>query len=227
MKKKDFNNEFSKEIFEQTYCYNNEGLDGTIDRISEDIASVETDKEYWKGKFKYALEDFKFVPGGRIISNAGVKLLGTTYINCFVDGFMGEDQDSMEGILDTLKRQALILKSEGGYGFCANVMRPRGGYITGIANESPGSVKMLDMWDTQSDVITSGAGKKSDRKNSKKKIRKGAQMVTLSCWHPDIEEFITAKQTPGRLTKFNMSVLVTDKLMEAVKNNEKWDNNDV
>jgi len=142
--------------------------------------------------------------------------------NCFVSGFQGENQDSMEGIMSELKRQAMILKSEGGYGFCADVMRPRGGFISGIANESPGSVRMLDMWNTQSDVITAGSGKKSAKKEVKQKIRKGAQMVTMSCWNPSIEEFITAKQTPGRLDKFNMSVLITDDFMNAVKNNLEW-----
>ncbi len=82
---------------------------------------------------------------------------------------------------------------------------------------------MLDMWDTQSAVITEGSGSKDNvHEKSKKKIRKGAQMVTMHCWHPDIAEFITVKQTPGRLTKFNMSVLVTDTLMEAVKNNKPF-----
>jgi len=143
--------------------------------------------------------------------------------NCFVDGFVGKDQDSIGGILEALKRQAFILKSEGGYGFCADVMRPRGGYIEGIANDTPGAVKWLDNWNTQSDVITAGSGRKSGNKKAKQKIRKGAQMVTMSCWHPDIEEFITAKQTSGRLDKFNMSLLITDDFMDAVMNNKKWD----
>jgi ribonucleotide reductase alpha subunit len=81
---------------------------------------------------------------------------------------------------------------------------------------------MLDMWDTQSSVITAGSGRKSERSDAKKKIRKGAQMVTMSIWHPDVEEFITAKQTPGRLTKFNMSVLITDEFMEAVEKHSAW-----
>lgn len=217
-----FKNEFSKEIYEQTYRYGEEDINKTLLRVASDLASVEEDKEKWTSNFLEVLTDFKFVPGGRIISNAGTPLKGTSMINCFVDGFIGEDQDSMESILDTLRRQALILKSEGGYGFCADVMRPRGGFIKGIGNESPGSVKMLDMWDTQSSVITEGSGKKTKRKDGKVKIRKGAQMVTLSCWHPDIEEFITAKQTSGRLTKFNMSVLITDDFMNAVENNLPW-----
>jgi len=142
--------------------------------------------------------------------------------NCFVDGFIGKDKDSMSGISNALSRQALILKSEGGYGFCSDVLRPRGGFIDGIANESPGSVTMLDMWNTQSYVITAGSGKKSDNEKSKQKIRKGAQMVTMSCWHPDIEEFITVKQTSGKLEKFNMSVLISDDFMNAVMNNKPW-----
>lgn len=220
--KTQFLNEFSKEIYEQTYKYSDENINTTHLRVAEDLASVETDKIYWTQQFLKMLENFNFVPGGRITSNAGTGLKGTTYINCFVDGFVGEDQDSMEGILDALRRQALILKSEGGYGFCADVMRPKGTFIRGIGNESPGSVRMLDMWDTQSSVITEGSGKKSKNKNAKGKIRKGAQMVTMSIWHPDIEEFITAKQTSGRLTKFNMSVLVTDDFMTAVEKNNPW-----
>lgn len=217
-----FIDEFSEEIYSQTYKYGDEDINGTQFRVAKNLASVETDKDYWTKQFLYALEDFKFVPGGRITSNAGTGLKGTTYINCFVDGFIGNDQDSMEGILGALGRQALILKSEGGYGFCADVMRPRGGFVNGIGSESPGAVKMLDMWDTQSAVITAGSGQKSKKKNAKQKIRKGAQMVTMSVWHPDIEEFITSKQTPGRLTKFNMSILVSDELMEAVAKNQPW-----
>lgn len=218
----EFTNDFSKEIYEQTYKYGDENINDTMLRISKDLSSCEEKPDYWCGEFMKALENFKFVPGGRIISNAGLNLKGTTYINCYVSGFAGEDQDSMEGIMEALKKQALILKSEGGYGFCSDVMRPRGSFVHGIANDSPGSVKMLEMWDTQSDVITAGSGQKNNRKDSKKKIRKGAQMVTKSCLHPDIEEFITAKQTPGRLTKFNMSVLITDEFMDAVKNHKQW-----
>ena len=217
-----FTDDFSKETYENTYKFGDEDINKTQLRVAKDLASIEEDKELWTNKFLSILENFKFVPGGRITSNAGTGLKGTTYINCFVDGFIGEDQDSMEGILSALHRQALILKSEGGYGFCADVMRPRGAFIRGIGNNSPGSVKMLEMWDKQSEVITEGSGKKSERKEAKQKIRKGAQMVTMSCWHPDIEEFITAKSVSGRLTKFNMSSLITDDFMYAVKNNLPW-----
>lgn len=218
-----FTNDLSKEIFDLTYRYENENITDRLLKVAETIASIEENNDFWTKAFFDLLSNFKFVPGGRILSNAGTPLKGTTYINCFVDGFSGENQDSMEGIMETLRRQALILKSEGGYGFCADVLRPRGGFISGIGNETPGAVKMLDMWDTQSSVITAGSGRKSENKGAKGKIRKGAQMVTMSCWHPDIEEFIKSKQTPGRLTKFNMSVLITDEFIDAVKNHKSWD----
>lgn len=220
-----FIDEFSQEVFESTYKFANESdINERHMAIAMDIASVEKEESrgFWTEQFLDLLENFKFLPGGRITSNAGTGLRGTTYINCFVSGFRGEHQDSMESIMDELRRQALILKSEGGYGFCADVMRPRGAYVNGIGGDSPGAVRLLDMWDTQSSVITAGSGFKKDQNKGKQKIRKGAQMVTMSVYHPDIEEFITAKQTPGRLTKFNMSVLVTDDFMHAVENEEPW-----
>lgn len=220
-----FNDSFSEEIFNLTYKYGNEAdVNERHLKVAMDLASVEKPelREFWTEKFLDLLEDFRFVPGGRITSNAGTGLKGTTYINCFVSGFRGEDQDSMGSIMDELRRQALILKSEGGYGFCADVMRPRGAYVEGIGGDSPGAVKLLEMWDTQSSVITAGSGLKKKDNKGKKKIRKGAQMVTMSVFHPDIEEYITAKQTPGRLTKFNMSVLVSDDFMEAVESGKPW-----
>ena len=182
-----FTNDFSKEIYEQTYRLNNETIDTTLERIALGLSEVEVEKDYWYEKFLYALQDFKVVPGGRIISNIGSKLKGTTAINCFVSGFSGEDQDSMEGIFAELRRQGLILKSEGGYGFNIDVLRPRYSYIEGIGNESPGAVAMLEMWDTQSRVITQGSGKVSDKKNAKSKIRKGAQLVCMSCFSSTTE----------------------------------------
>lgn len=220
-----FTDDFSEEIFNATYKFENENdINDRHLAIAKDLASVEAldVRDYWTEKFLDVLEDFKFVPGGRITSNAGTGLKGTTYINCFVSGFRGENQDSMDSIMDELKRQALILKSEGGYGFCADVMRPRGAYVEGIGGDSPGAVKLLEMWDTQSGVITAGSGFKKKENKGKKKIRKGAQMVTLSVFHPDVEEFITAKQTPGRLTKFNMSLLVSDEFMDAVEKKLPW-----
>lgn len=143
--------------------------------------------------------------------------------NCFVDGPIGEDKDSIKGIFDALTRAALTLKSEGGYGFCSDFIRPRGAFIHGVGVETPGAVEMLGLWDKMSAVITKGSGQKKKEKKGKNKIRKGAMMVTMSCWHPDIEEFITAKTIENNLTKFNMSVLCTNDLMNAVEKDLSWD----
>jgi len=218
-----FTNSFSHETWYQKYKFKNDNcVEDTWKRVAKDLASIEENKEEWEQKFYEALEDFKFVPGGRITSNAGTGLKGTTYINCFVDGFEGKDLDSIDGIYDTLKRQAQILKSEGGYGFCSDIMRPCGSHIGGIANQSPGAVKFLELWNKSSEIITAGSGKAS-RQDQKNFIRKGAQMVTMSCWHPDVIEYIEAKKTPGRLSKFNMSVLCTDEFMTAIKMDMPWE----
>ena len=217
-----FTNGFSRETWYQKYKFSKDtAVDDTWRRVAKDLASLEQNSKEWEEKFYTILEDFKFVPGGRITSNAGTGLKGTTYINCFVDGFEGKDLDSIEGIYKTLLRQAQILKSEGGYGFCSDVMRPCGAHIAGISNQSPGAVKFLELWDKSSEIITAGSGQGA-RKNEKNFIRKGAQMVTMSCWHPDIAEFIAAKKTPGRLSKFNMSVLCTDDFMTAVMMDMPW-----
>ena len=111
-----FINEASEEIYLQTYKFHgdesrkaDDDINDTHFRVANDLAQNEDNKEKVTSDFLTILEDFSFMPGGRITSNAGTGLKGTTYINCFVDGFTGESQDSMEGILDTLRRQALIL----------------------------------------------------------------------------------------------------------------------
>ena len=147
--------------------------------------------------------------------------------NCYVHTPLDiklEDCDSISGIYDMLKYQALTLKSEGGYGTNFSWIRPKGSYIEGIGARTPGVLRFMELWDKSSDIITSGSesilGER--RKEEKKKIRKGAQMAILWCWHPEIEEYITAKQTQGRLTKFNMSVGIWDGFMSAVENDEDW-----
>lgn len=152
--------------------------------------------------------------------------------NCYLSPAPKYDMDSVEGIMEILKNQVLTLKSEGGWGLNCSFIRPRGSYIEGIGARTPGAVKYLELFDKSSEIITEGPGdyyiesKEKTPKNEKKKIRKGAMMLCLSCWHPDIYEFITAKQKPFHLTKMNMSVNVTNAFMdilnrvnELVKNN--------
>ena len=260
-----FLDDFSQELWYTTYKnYSDLDVNDSHVRTAKWLASPEKDQVYWTNRFLQILENFRFVPGGRISSNAGTGLKGTTAINCFVDGFTSETgelgfeaikkiraqlalgpvgpamelylstlqnivqgtvtpgQDSMTGIMHALHRQSLILKSEGGYGFCADVLRPRGAFIEGVGVEGPGAVKMIQMWDKSSEVITAGSGQKKKTEKGKNKIRKGAMMVTMSIWNPSIVEFITAKQIPGQLTKFNMSVLVTDDFMKAVDAHAAW-----
>jgi len=142
---------------------------------------------------------------------------------CFVGPRGDYDIDSIEGIYAHLLSQSLTLKSEGGWGENFSYIRPRGSFIHGIGVESPGAVKYMELFDKASDIITAGSGKKSKNKKAKGKIRKGAMMGVMDVWHPDILEFITAKQQAGRLTKFNISVNCTDDFMAAVKNDEQWE----
>ena len=225
-----FETSISEEVYEQNYQYGTDThVPDTWYRNARAMASVEEDPAEWTKRFYELLSGrglglgpFPFTPGGRIFANAGTQLGKATLINCFVSGFQGTDQDSMDAIQAELSRQAKILASEGGYGFCAHVMRPRGSRIGGVGSMTPGAVQMLDIWNEQAATIVAGSGMKSDRDDIKDKIRKGAQMVTMGIWHPDVLEFIEAKQEPGRLHKFNMSVLVSDAFMEAVQNDDEW-----
>ena len=227
-----FIDDFSKEVWEDTYKYYNTDntIDDTFMRIAKSIASVESTEDLrneWTIKFYDMLSDFKGVPGGRIISNAGANFKGVTLLNCFFSPIKNNDIDSLDNIINDLKNQAFTLKSEGGWGQNFSWIRPRGSYIKGIGVESPGAIKYMELYDKASDIITSGSGKKSTNKKAKKKIRKGAMMGIISCWHPDVIEGITAKQQQGRLSKFNISIDCTDDFMQKVMCNDieddSWD----
>jgi ribonucleoside-diphosphate reductase alpha chain len=223
-----FLDEFSREVWEQNYKDHSENdVDESFLRVARAIASVEKTPEKvdeWGAKFFDLLTDFKGTCGGRTYSNAGTEWKGTTLLNCFVSPRSGTDLDSLDKIIEDLRNQAFTLKSEGGWGQNFSWIRPRGSFIHGIGVESPGAVKYMELYDKASDIITSGSGKKSTNKKAKGKIRKGAQMGIVDCWHPDVIEFITAKQQSGRLTKFNLSVNCTDEFMEKViTGDDHWD----
>lgn len=215
-----FENYFSEEIWQQTYKdYKDKSIDDTLYRVSKAIASVEKNQELqhiWTEKFYDMLSNFKVTTGGRIYSNAGTEWEGTTLINCFVSPAPSAHPDSLDGIYEVLEDQAKTLKSEGGWGHNFSALRPRGSFINGIGVESPGAVKFMELFDKSSEIVTSGSGLKNKNKKAKGKIRKGAMMGILDITHPDVIEFITAKQTPGRLTKFNISVNCTDEFMNKV-----------
>lgn len=222
--------DISVEVWEQNYRAEGElTVEDTWERQARTAASVEDEsiREKVYKDFLWLLTGFKGIAGGRITANLGVAREGTTLMNCFVHnpsdiGF--KDVDSIEGIYSMLKSQALTLKSEGGYGMNFSWIRPAGTYINGIGSRTPGVLKFMELWDKSSEIITMGSevviGER--KKDEKKKIRKGAQMGILSIWHPEIEAFIDAKLTPNRLTKFNLSVGVTEGFMDAVNNDGDW-----
>lgn len=215
-----FEDSFSEEVWRTTYKdHNDRTIDDTMRRVAKFVASAEDapyEQDEWEDKFYDMLSGFKVTSGGRIYSNAGTDFKGTTLMNCFVSPRANYDIDSIEGIITDVLNQCQTLKSEGGWGQNFSWIRPRGAFIHGIGVETPGAVKYMEIFDKTSDVITSGSGKKSKNKKAKGRIRKGAMMGVLDVWHPDIIEFITAKQQPGRLTKFNMSVNCTDEFMDKV-----------
>ena len=186
-------------------------LDGTVEdtwrRIARALAVVEKDTDHWENEFYGALEDFKFLPAGRITAGAGTARKVTLF-NCFV---MGTIPDSMGGIFDMLKEAALTMQQGGGIGYDFSTIRPKGALVTGVAADASGPLSFMDVWDSMCRTIMSAGS------------RRGAMMATMRCDHPDIEDFITAKSDAARLRMFNVSVLVTDPFMQAVKANGSWD----
>lgn len=220
-----FTNDFSKQIWEVTYKLPGETcIEDTWKRVAKAVASVEPCELYdiYVDKFYDILENFKFIPGGRILANAGSGLKGASLTNCFVSPLPSYDVDSIDGITEVLRKQMLTLKSEGGWGLNFSFIRPRGSFIKGIGARTPGAIKYMEIFDKTSEVITEGPGdyqiefEESKGKTEKKKIRKGAMMSILDIWHPDIYEFITAKQKPFHLTKMNMSVNVSNEFMDRL-----------
>ena len=215
-----FQDSFSEEVWRTTYRdHKDTDVNDTFRRVARTMASAEGTEELkseWEARFYDLLTNFKAVAGGRITSNAGTDWNGTTFMNCFVGGLPEYNIDSIEGIYKVLQDQAKTLKSEGGWGMDFSWIRPRGSFIAGIGVESPGAVRFMELFDKSSEIVTAGSGKKKNNKKAKEKIRKGAQMATMGVWHPDIIEFITAKQSGNKLSKFNMSVNCTADFMDKV-----------
>ena len=185
--------------------------DGIFKRVAVALASVEETnvQAYWQEKFYHAMLKGAF-PGGRIISNAGAEKYkpATSLINCTVSGYVN---DSMESILNEVKDAGITLKSGCGIGYNFSTLRPKGAFVGGVGATTSGPLSFMDIYDKMCSTISSAGG------------RRGAQMATFDIRHPDVLDFIHAKREDGRLRKFNMSVLVTDCFMDALKNNEDWD----
>jgi ribonucleoside-diphosphate reductase alpha chain len=184
-----------------------ETVEDTWKRIAGALAVVEKDPKEWEPKFYAALEDFKYLPAGRITAGAGTAR-SVTLFNCFV---MGTVPDNMGGIFDMLKEAALTMQQGGGIGYDFSTIRPKGAAVKGVAADASGPLSFMDVWDAMCRTIMSAGS------------RRGAMMATMRCDHPDVEDFITAKSDAARLRMFNMSVLITDPFMAAVKADKSWD----
>lgn len=181
-------------------------IEDTWQRIAKALAAPENNPDYWQSRFYSILCDFKFLPGGRIQAGAGT-VHQVTLFNCFV---MGTIADSMDGIFDALKEGALTMQQGGGVGYDFSTLRPRGAQAAGVGSVASGPVSFMRIWDSMcATILSTGA-------------RRGAMMGTLCCDHPDIEEFIAAKQDRSQLRHFNVSVLVSDAFMAAVSRDEDW-----
>jgi ribonucleoside-diphosphate reductase alpha chain len=157
-------------------------------------------------EFAQALTGHRFLPAGRILAGAGTGR-SVTLFNCFV---MGTIPDSMDGIFSALREAALTLQQGGGIGYDFSTLRPKGSLVKGVGADASGPVSFMEVWDAMCRTIMSAGA------------RRGAMMATLAIDHPDIEAFIDAKRTAGRLTNFNLSVLVSDAFMDAVKADDDW-----
>jgi ribonucleoside-diphosphate reductase alpha chain len=185
-----------------------ETVEDTWRRVATALAAPEeaSKRDRLAQEFYEALEDHKFLPAGRILAGAGTSRRVTLF-NCFV---MGRIEDSMDGIFEGLQEAALTLQQGGGIGHDFSSLRPRGAPVLGVGADAAGPVSFMDVWDAMCRTIMSAGS------------RRGAMMATMRCDHPDIEEFIAAKHDPARLRMFNLSVLITDRFMKAVRENGDW-----
>ncbi|VFU16636.1 Vitamin B12-dependent ribonucleotide reductase (fragment) (plasmid) [Methylocella tundrae] len=208
----DFGAEISQHVWETKYQYigrdmREQTVADTWRRIAHALAMIEPkDAAAWEDRFFAILQDFRFLPGGRIQAGAGTER-NVTLFNCFV---MGTIEDSILSIFHALQESAVTMQQGGGIGCDFSTLRPRGARARGVGSTASGPVSFMRVWDAMcATILSTGA-------------RRGAMMATLRCDHTDIEEFIRAKQQPGQLRHFNLSVLVTDSFMAAVRADWEW-----
>ncbi len=186
-------------------------LDATYQRVARALAEVEESEEkrrFWYERFLWALRHGA-IPAGRIISNAGAwdYKPATSTINCTVSGTI---RDSMDDILAKVHEAGLTLKAGCGIGYEFSTLRPRGAYVSGAGAYTSGPLSFMDIYDKMCFTVSSAGG------------RRGAQMATFDVGHPDVFDFIRAKREDGRLRQFNLSLLVTEDFIEAVKADADW-----
>ncbi|MBS9403438.1 adenosylcobalamin-dependent ribonucleoside-diphosphate reductase [Halomonas sp. TRM85114] len=181
----------------------------TWERVARALAAVEGDQaEAWLTKFRWALENGA-IPAGRIMSNAGAEDYkpAVSLINCTVSRTI---RDSMHDILDSVVDAGMTLKAGCGIGYEFSTLRHKGAFVFGAGAGTNGPLAFMDIYDKMCFTVASAGG------------RRGAQMGTFDIGHPDVREFIEAKREAGRLRQFNLSLLITDEFMEAVKHDTDW-----
>ena len=186
-------------------------IDATYARVAKALSDVE-DKDkraLWSERFNWALKHGA-IPAGRIISNAGAQAYkpATSTINCTVSGIV---PDSMQGILERNLEAGLTLKAGCGIGYEFSTLRPKGAYVSGAGAYTSGPLSFMDIYDKMCFTVSSAGG------------RRGAQMATFDVSHPDVFDFVRAKREDGRLRQFNLSLLITEEFIEAVRNDGNWD----
>lgn len=209
-----FEQEISEYIWNTKYRYRlrdtiiDHSLEESWARVAKAVASAENRfiRKNWESRFFESMADLYFLPGGRIIAGAGTQH-DVTLFNCFV---MGEIKDSLDGIFHALHEGASTLQKGGGIGYDFSTLRPRGLIAERTGNVASGPVTFMRIWDSMSAAMQSTGA------------RRGAMMGTLRCDHPDIFEFIEAKAKAHELRQFNVSVLITDEFMRAVRANDYW-----
>lgn len=189
------------------HARSDETIEDTWDRIARALSRCEGKKAgHWQGQFRHALDDFRFLPAGRILSGAGTGR-NVTLFNCFV---MGTIPDSLSDIFDMLKEAALTMQQGGGIGYDFSTIRPKGSRVAGVDADASGPLSFMDVWDAMCRTIMSAGS------------RRGAMMGVMRDHHPDILSFIEAKRDRDRLRMFNLSVLVSDALIDAVDEDADW-----
>jgi ribonucleoside-diphosphate reductase alpha chain len=180
----------------------------TARRVARAVAAAEAPdvRDVWEERFRDAVEDFRFIPAGRVLAGAGTER-SVTLFNCFV---MGAIPDSLDCIFEHLRQAALTMQQGGGVGMDFSTIRPSGSPVHGVGAEASGPLTFMDCWDSMCRTVHS-AGQ-----------RRGAMMGCLRIDHPDIEAFIDAKRDPARFRNFNLSVLVTDAFMTALGSDAEW-----
>ncbi|HXY97065.1 MAG TPA: LAGLIDADG family homing endonuclease [Steroidobacteraceae bacterium] len=185
-------------------------MDDTYKRVARALADVESIevREHWYERFLWALRRGA-IPAGRVTSNAGAleHKPSTSTINCTVSGTI---RDSMDDILKKVHEAGLTLKAGCGIGYEHSTLRPRGAYVSGAGAYTSGPLSFMDIFDKMCFTVSSAGG------------RRGAQMGTFDVGHPDVMEFIRAKRDAGRLRQFNLSLLITDEFMQAVREDREW-----